>query len=284
MKNILLYLALVILSFGCMENITKQDSQVLARVNNKYLYLKDIEDIIPEDISPRDSISLVRSYVNDWVKTNVIISQAETNLPDSSLDFSKQLDEYRNSLIIYKYETSLIDQKLDTVVSEEEINSYYNEHLTDFELKENITKSVYIVIDNSVETEDRFDQIFNLPDSTLFDSLEIYAPVSAISYNLDTTRWISFFDIQKTIPIETYNIDNFLKNNSFVKISGERYIYYVLFYDFKIKDEISPLDFKRKDIYNIIISKRKIRLAKKVRNDIYERAKSNNDFEVYYNQ
>ena len=68
-----------------------------------------------------------------------------------------------------------------------------------------------------------------------------------------------------------------------VKINTERLIYYIKFFDFRIKDDISPLDFERKDIYNIIISKRKIKLAKEVRNDIYERAIINKDFEIYYN-
>ena len=284
MRNILLYLTVAIVSYGCIENITKQDSQVLARVHDNYLYYKDIEGMLPPNLSPRDSISLVRSFVNDWVRTNVFIRQAKTNLPDSALDFSKQLEEYRNSLIIYNYETSLIDQNLDTVVSHEEIIEYYNNHLQDFELKENITKSIYVIIDNSTATEDRFDHIFTLPDSTIFDSLEMFAPLSAISYNIDTTKWVSFFDIQKKIPIETYSIDNFLKNNRYVKISGDRYLYYLLFYDFRIKDEISPLDFKKEDIYNIIISKRKIKLAREVRRDIYERAKTNNEFEIYYSQ
>ena len=36
------------------------------------------------------------------------------------------------------------------------------------------------------------------------------------------------------------------------------------------------------DIYNIIISRRKIKLAKKVRNDIFERALKNNEFKIYY--
>ena len=54
--------------------------------------------------------------------------------------------------------------------------------------------------------------------------------------------------------------------------------------DFKIKDDISPLDFKRNDIYNIIISQRKVKLAKKVRNDIYDKALNNSEFEIYYHE
>lgn len=246
------------------------------------MYISDIQDIIPDNISPRDSIVFIRSYVNDWVKTNVMIYQAQQNLPESQLDFSKQLEDYRNSLIIYRYETKLIDQTLDTIVTETDIEEYYNAHLNNFELKENITKAVYVIIGDDPEIEEKYDQIFSLPDTLLFDSLDYYTPISALSSYLDTTKWVSFFNIQQVIPIETYNRELFLKNNRFIKINSGRYTYFVKFIDFKIKDDISPLDFKRNDIYNIIISRRKIKLAKKVRNDIYERALKNNEFEIYY--
>ncbi len=254
----------------------------MATVQDSYLYISDIEDIIPENISPRDSIAFIRSYVNDWVKTNVMIYQARQNLPESQLDFSQQLEDYQNSLIIYHYETKLINQNLDTIVTETDIEEYYNSHLNDFELKENITKAIYVIIRNDSVTEEIFDEVFSLHDTLLYHSLEYYTPIYAISSHLDTTSWVSFFDIQQMIPIETYNRELFLKNNRFVKIKTERYIYLVKFIDFKIKDDISPLDFKRNDIYNIIISRRKVRLAKKVRNDIFERALKNNEFKIYY--
>lgn len=275
---------MLLLSTGCINTLEDNDSPLLARVQDKYLYISDIRGIIPENISPRDSIAFIRIYVKDWVRTNVMIHQARQNLPESQLDFSKQLEDYQNSLIIYRYETKLIDQTLDTIVADTEINEYYNAHLSDFELKENITKAVYAIIGEDPETEEMFDHIFSMPDTLLFDSLDHHAPEIAISYYLDTTKWVSFFSVQQIIPIETYNRELFLKNNRFVKIKTEHLTYFVKFFDFKIKDDISPLDFKRNDIYNIIISRRKVKLAKKVRNDIYERALKNNEFEVYYHE
>ena len=199
MRNILSYLFVLLFTTGCIDTFKQNDSLVLAKVHDKYLYISDIEDIIPVNISPRDSISLVRSYVNDWVRTNVMIYQAEQNLPLDQLDFSKQLEDYRNSLVIYRYETELINQNLDTIISDIEIEEYYNNHLTDFELKENITKAIYVIVEKIPEKEDQFDQIFALPDSTIFDSLDYYVPLLATSSYLDTTNWVSFYNIQQII-------------------------------------------------------------------------------------
>jgi len=284
LKNILLYTIILLTSTGCIKSLKDNDSKLLARVQDSYLYISDIIDVIPNNLSPRDSITFVRGYVKDWVKTNVMIYQAQQNLPDSLLNFDKQLEDYRNSLVIYRYETKLIDQNLDTIVTDTDIEEYYNSHLNDFELKENITKAVYVIIESDSATENKYDNIFNLPDSLLFDSLSFYSTLNSLSSYLDTVNWISFISIQQVIPIETYNIELFLKNNKLVKIVTNHYTYFLKFIDFKIKDDISPLAFKRNDIYNIIISRRKIKLAKEVRNNIYDRALLNNEFEIYYHK
>lgn len=269
---------------GCNTPFTNNESMPLARVHGDYLYLSDIENNIPKNIDPRDSIRFVRSYVNDWIRTTVMIYQAEQNLPEDQLDFSKQLDDYRNSLIIYEYETNLINQTLDTIVDEQEILDYYNSHQSDFELKENITKVAWLIIENDSERESLFDNLFTLPDSVKYDSLYFYSQSLAILSNLDTSVWVNFIDVQKIIPVETYNRELFLKNNRFIKIETDKITYYLEIFDFRIKDDISPVEFRITDIKNIILARRKIRLAKKVRDDVYNRAIANKEFEIYYQE
>ena len=126
---------------------------VLARVHDAYLYEADIESLVPPNASPRDSITLVKNFTDNWVKTQLMVHQAKKNLTIQQLDFDKQLEDYKNSLIIYYYETELIRQMLDTITSDEEIEQYYIDHLDDFELKENIAKILYVILDNDSEIE-----------------------------------------------------------------------------------------------------------------------------------
>ena len=280
----LIYIILLLALAGCNTRFKNKESIPLASAYGNILYLSDIEGLIPVNITPRDSIEFVRSFVNDWLRTNVLIYQAENNLPPEQLNFSRQLENYRNSLIIYEYETNLINQTLDTVVTEEEITDYYNTNQSNFELKENITKASYIIVENLQEAESTFDSLFKLADSVKFDSIEYYTEIYKAIAKIDTSKWESFISIQEKIPIETYNRELFLKNNRFIKIKNESFIYYLEIFDFKIKDDISPIEFKIKDIKNVIISKRKIKLAKKVREDIYNRAVLNKDIEIYYQE
>ena len=257
---------------------------VLARVHDAYLYEIDIEGLVPPNSSPRDSITLVNNFTDNWVRTQLMVQQAKKNLTIQQLDFDKQLEDYRNSLIIFHYETELIRQNLDTITSDEEIEAYYLSHLGDFVLKSNIAKVLYVILDKETEVEENFVDFFSLPDSVKLDSLELYGRQYARSFFLDTASWFRFDELTELIPIETYNQELFLKGHRFVRLSDEYYVYLVNFVDFKIKDDTSPLDFKRKDIRNIILNQRKMQLIKRVRQDIYENAVQYKDFEVYYNE
>lgn len=264
--------------------MSKEEGAILARVHDSYLFASDLENLIPEHTSPHDSIVLVKNFVSNWVQTELMAQQAQKNLTDDQLDFSQQLEDYRNSLIIYSYERELINQNLDTIVSESEIENYYNTHLGDFELKENIAKVLYAIMEENPELETEFEQTFSLPDSLLLDSLESFCKMYALSYFLDTAIWIRFNELQELIPIEDYNRDLFLKGQQFFSLTENNTTYMLKFVDFKIKDDTSPLAFEYDDIRNIIVNKRKIVLVKKVRNDIYNKALQNDEFEIYYDE
>jgi len=285
LNKFILFIFLSFLLTGCRHPVVSGDKgAVIARVFDDYLYESDIRGLVPKNASTLDSIAFVKKYSDQWIKTRLMINQAEKNLTSQQLDFEQQLEDYKNSLVIYQYETELIRQKLDTLVTDEEIEKYYKDHLPDFELKENIVKVQYVILDKQSDLEGLFTDLFKLPDTLVTDSLEYYSKMYAKSYFLDTTRWFRFDDLLTIIPIETYNQELFLKGKRFVHLSDDRFVYLLKFVNSRIKNDISPLDFKRKDIRNIIINKRKASLIKKARDDIYQQAILNNDFEVFYNE
>ncbi|HDO27960.1 MAG TPA: hypothetical protein ENH02_07570 [Bacteroidetes bacterium] len=284
MNRFVKFIFLLFVIAGCRPGVSGDKGVVVARVYDDYLYESDLRGVVPGNISTLDSIAFVKNYTDQWIKTRLMIRQAEKNLTGRQLNFDKQLEDYKNSLIIYQYETELVRQKLDTVVTDEEIEKYYQEHLSDFELKENIVKVQYVIIDKQPELEDRFTALFKLPDSLMTDSLEFYGKRYAKSYFLDTAYWFRFDDLLTIIPIETYNQELFLKGHRFIRLSDGRFVYLLKFVSFRIKNDISPLDFKRNDIRDIIINKKKVALIKNLRTDIYKQAILNKDFEVYYNE
>ncbi len=269
---------------GC-KHKRETDNTPLARVGDRYLYVNDLERIIPKDVSSHDSLLFCQSYINKWVHTQLLLQQAEKNLSAEKLNFKKRLEEYRNSLIIYQYETEYVRQNMDTIVTEQQINNYYKSHLKDFQLKENIVKVIYAILDRNREDspylENTFWRMFHLPDSLLLDSLESYAPVMAESFSADTNIWIPFNQLLRVIPIETYNQGIYLKNHRIIRLKDDSKIYLVKFANFKIKDEISPEELEANFIRQIILNRRKMKMINQLRADIFNQAIKQKEFEIY---
>ncbi len=283
---VILFLALLTgIGLTSCSHKNKSGDAPLARVGNKYLYVNDLKEIIPKGVSSRDSLLFYQSYINKWVHTQLLLNQAEKNLPEEKLNFKKRLEEYRNSLIIYQYETEYVRQNMDTIITEQQIDDYYKSHLKDFQLKENIVKVIYAILDRNREDsphlEITFWRMFHLPDSVLLDSLENYAPVMAESFSTDTNNWIPFNQLLKVVPIETYNQGIYLKNHRIIRLKDDSKIYLLKFVNFKIKDDISPEDMEANFIRQIILNKRKTEMINQLRAGIFKHAIKQKEFEIY---
>ena len=109
---------------SCQNSKKDKDGKAVAKVYDKVLYQSDLQGVLYDGISTNDSIVKTKAFIDNWIRRQLIIHQAENTLDKSDIDFSKQLEEYRNDLIIHKYESMLIEQNLDTIVSDEEIAKY----------------------------------------------------------------------------------------------------------------------------------------------------------------
>jgi len=278
----ILFILLGIL-LGCSNSGSRDDNTVLARVHNIYLYESDIQGIVPINSSSNDSLMIVKSYINTWIRQQLVIRQAKSNLTDKEKDFTKQLEAYQNSLITYKYESLLVQQNLDTIVEDEEIEKYYEDHKNNFQLKSNIVKVDYVKLSVNSPYKKKIKRLIQKRDTSqiLSDSLRYYCESNALDFMIDSDQWILFDNLLKLAPINTYNQEVFLRNNTFVELTDDPFQYYVNFLDFSIKDEHSPLSFEKENIKQLILNRRKGELITKMRNDIFVQALNNNAIEIF---
>jgi len=274
-------LVLLIIITGCTSFFKKKTEHTVARVYSDYLYESDLRSVIPKGTTATDSIGLAKSYIDTWIHQRLIIHQAEQNLSGAQMDFTQQLDNYKNSLIIYAYENELVRQKLDTLVTDEDIENYYDGNQQNFLLKDNIVQLQYVKLPLKSTYTKQIRKLLGSDNpadkARLFKQCEQYAS----DYFLDDQNWIQFNDLLKQIPIKTYNQEEFLKNRRDLEYQDSAYIYLVRFRDFKIKESVSPLSFEKERIREIILNKRKIDLVKKMREDLFEHAQKKNDFEIF---
>jgi len=269
--------------FACGEKRVSSDDVILARVDDQYLSYSDISHYITPGTSPYDSLQLVQNYVNSWVRNEILVLHAANNLPDSLMNFDKQLQEYRNSLLLFKFKKLYVDQKLDVNVTDQDIDEYYQAHLSDFELKESIVQFRFVQMDEkSPQLEMAKDLFRNLGDTTINRlDVENFFLEYGIDYFTDDEKWIRFNDLLAKIPITTYNKTVYLKNNRFIEFKDKPYVYYLYIKGFKVAEELSPIEFEREKIRKIILNKRKLILIENMESALFERAFQKKNFEIY---
>jgi hypothetical protein len=265
---------------SCKPGKTGSNRIVVAKALNKTLYLDEIRHIFPAKVSKADSISLAQTYIQSWIKTQLILDKAELNLSPEQLDISEQIENYRSSLLIYKYEDQMVKDKLDTVVKDEEISTYYNDNANNFVLEENLVKVVYLKVPKNAPSIDKVKKWYKSDVGEDVRKLEEYAYTYATKYDYFNNNWVSFGLIKAQLPKSIDNEDEFIKTNSTIEQEDDNFYYFVYIREKNTKGSVSPFIFVKSKIKDIILNKRKVKFLNDLENNIYTDAQDHGNFEI----
>ena len=279
--GVLIGIAILVLLTSCDYFQKSSTEVVVAECYGKYLYESDLQGIVPKGVGTMDSIQRVNTFIDSWVRRQLLIHQAENNLDKEALNLDKQMEEYRSSLIIYTYESQLIDQKLDTIVSEDEIAKYYEQNKEDFQLRNTIVRVVYVILDEDCKQKADFKKLLNDPDTLMLQNIDIQASYYAVKSFVDVDQWMRLDELTNIVPIQISNAESFLKKNKFVSFDVNGYTYLVRFVDYRLEESTSPIEMVRDNIKSVILAQRKKALIDKMQAALYEKAKKEDAFEVY---
>ncbi|WP_421918460.1 hypothetical protein [Marinifilum sp.] len=274
---------LPIIIFTCFTacSYKEEEDKTIAKVNQEYLYMSEVEAIVPDNSSKEDSLLIADNYIHQWIKKQLIISKAELNLTEDDKDVSKMVEDYRSSLIIHKYQQQLLEQKLDTTVSSFEIDNYYRQNTSNFILNKNIIKALYIKISKPVPNYDKVQKLYKSEKDEDWDELEDYCFQNATKFDNFSGQWINAKELLNQIPFQFANEDKLLKSTKHIETEDSTFRYFIAVKNVEFKNNIAPLDFVRDDIRKIIINKRKIEFIKNLEENIYRDAESKNQFKIY---
>lgn len=281
MRKLGALLVVLLLAAGCGKLVRQSERIVVAECYNDKLYADELEGLIPPSAGKLDSLAQVEAFIDSWVRRKILVHQAEMNLPPSELDFTKQLQDYRNSLVIFAYESQLIDQYLDTVVSQDEIAAYYEDHKENFQVRSTMVRVVYVILDRDSKQEKEFKKLLSDRDTLDMAHLDALASHHAKYASLDVDNWVRLDDFLAIVPVEIYNHESFLRKNRFVSFEKDNFLYMVRFEDYLLEKSVSPIEIEETGIRNIILLKRQKDLIEHMHSDLYEQAKKERVFEIY---
>lgn len=260
------------------ENVRK----VVARVHNSFLYQDELIGIIPTGTISEDSVARVTAYVNSWIRKQLVINEAMKNIDINEAEVERKVLDYRYSLIGYEYQNYYIKKNLDDSVSDKEIEVYYKERLDNFILKQNIIQGTYIKVPKEAPRTKRVKELMYSKKEKEIAELKSYCLSFSAAYHLADSSWIEFDKLAVNSPLaEIPNKIQFLRSYNYYETSDDEFLYFLKIDAYKILDNVSPLEFVKEDIRNIILNKRKVELARKLEDDVYENAAKRKDFEVF---
>jgi hypothetical protein len=266
---------------GCSLFTEKEQEEPVARVFENYLYPSDLAKAIPSGTNKQDSMLLAKRYTETWVKDMLMQHRAKESLSDEQMDFEAQIEEYHRSLLIYTYRQNLLQQKMDTTVSEQEINSYYEENSKNFLLDYNVIKGTFIKVPLSAPNLDQLRRwSWNNREQDL-DQLEKYCVSYAEKYNDFNDTWVDFTSIKEQLPVRISDPVRYLNSYRNIEASDSLFRYLVHMSDHLTEGDVAPVELVKEDITNIILNKRKIKFVKDLEHQVYSEGVSRNQFEIY---
>ncbi len=266
---------------SCKPADSSNDEVLVATVFDAELYLSDISELIPDQLSFNDSVQTAQTIINKWITRQIKLNKAETYLTPDEKELEQKLEEYRSSLLIYKYEQQLIYQNLDTLITAEDIAEYYRKFSKEFILQKNAVKAIYCKFPSDSPNFYRFKRWMRSFKENDMADIEDYASEFGELYQNFNMDWVYLSDIIKYIPNQLVNVERFIAQNEIDELNDGVNIHLLKIVDHKLKGDIAPLMLVESNIRNIILNKRKLTLIRELEEQAFNEAMNNNKVEIY---
>jgi hypothetical protein len=259
-----------------------QKPESIARVGDSYLYKTDLKGIIPVGTSKEDSLLLVRNYIDRWAAQKLLIAAAERNLgDDKKKEFDLLIKQYKIDLYTKAYLEEVIKRTVDTLVGDKELQQYYDENKENFKTNGTLVRLRYIHL---AKDNPRFGTIqskffdFKKSDKKFWDTYVLQFK----DFALNDTVWVDMNQVYQKLPFITPdNRDQYIVAGRKIELQENANVYLVKVTNTIDRNQMSPFEYIKPTLKEVILNKRKLELIKKFEKEITDDAIKNNDYEIY---
>ena len=257
------------------------DQGVVAQVEGVKLYRAELDALIPKGLSPEDSTELARKYITTWASDLIYQKVAQQQLSKSERDVTKELEDYRKSLLKYRYEQLYVNERLDTAVADELVEEYYAAHPEKFMLQRPLLRARYLNIAKDSPAIKSLKKMMKSSDPNVLVEADSVAYSVALKFTTWNNEWIDAAALAGEFGTD-YNTMLQSINNGWIE-SADTTGYLKLAYIPEILDkgELAPIEYSAPDIKDIILSARKQALIATLERDLLNDARENGNFIIY---
>ena len=282
MERLLAFTGLLFLSVSCSYFSPEAKPEAIARVGESYLFKDEVSNLVPAGTSKPDSMAIVRSYIDRWAAQKLLISAAEVNLnDDQKAEFDMLVQQYKIDLYTKGYIEEIVKRSVDTIVTDAELQDYYNQNKNNFKTNGALVRLRYINLQND---NPRFAAIkekffnFRKSDQKFWDTYALQFK----SFAFNDSVWVEMEQVYSRLPFITpENRDQYIVPGKKIQHSDSLDVYLVKVTNVLGRNNISPFDYIKPTLREVILNKRKLELIKKFEKEITDDAIKNNKYEIY---
>jgi hypothetical protein len=276
------FLCSLLVLLSCSKENSKNKADAIARVNNEYLYQSDLENLVPAGTPKKDSIAIVKDFINRWATQQLLIDNANKNISkNKQIELDELINQYKIDLYSKAYLEQLVITKIDTVITNEEIEKYYNTNKSNFKANSPLVKLRYISLvkgNNKLATISAKFSSFKSKDKKDLKNLAIQFK----DYAFNDSIWVDIDQVYERLPfVNKENVTKYIDTGISYQYVDSTSVWLVKVKDMVHKNEVVPLSYILPTIKQIILNKRKTDLINKIQTEITNDAIKDNDFEIF---
>jgi len=279
-SRLLIPVLLLAVITSCAHKTPDLERVALLEVEGKFLYLDQVQQVIPPNTTPKDSTEITKSFIKKWVTDVLMYENAKRNITNES-EIDLLVEDYRKSLIIHQYQQKIIEERLPKEPSEAEMQAFYKKYSDQLELKENIIQGLLLIVPNKAQKLGSVRSWVQSGSSKSLESIEKYSIRNAISYDYFGDKWLPFAEILKKMPIQVQDPTNYVASHRFVETSDSTQHYFLRIAAYRNIGQVEPYEMAKDKIANILLNKHKSEFILKFEKELYDDAVQDEDVSFF---
>ncbi|MEM6319269.1 MAG: hypothetical protein AAF960_16470 [Bacteroidota bacterium] len=214
--GLFLLASLLLITCGDSQSEEAEADKLLASVQNKTLYLSELDGMFAEGTPAEDSVKIINAYVERWIRKSLLMLEAERNIP-KDLNIDELVRDYRASLVRHTYEQMIVEQELDSLITQRELNEFYEKNKEQYQLDAPIIRCNFIKIAQDAPNLEAIQSLWQANRQEDQQALLNLCNQSANEYLLADSIWYKVDVIAKELPKGTINSNNIGSRKAFTK-------------------------------------------------------------------
>lgn len=281
-SRLLTLILALFLVWSCKQQSADSTRTPVLEVEGKFLYLDQIQDIIPPNMNPKDSAEIAESFIKKWITDVLLYENAKRNVTNKD-EIDQLLEDYKKSLTIHQYQQKLIEQRLPKEPTADELKSFYDQYSDQLLLKENVIKGILLIVPKNAPKLANVRSWVQSGNTNALENIEKYSIQNAISYDYFGNDWTPFSEILKKLPLQVEDPSNFVSTHRFYETSDSTKHYLLKISAYKTTGEVEPFEMAKPKISSLILNRLKADFISNFEDELYKDAIENESV-TYFNK